>query len=203
LRIAVAWTVLSLTVAAALGVWVFVPALVGMALAWMYSAPPARLKRNGWLGNLAVGACYEGLPWVTGAALMASGVPDARVFAMAALYSLGAHGIMTLNDFKSIEGDREMGIDSLPAVLGADRAAELACVIMAGAQMVVISLLWLWHAPVFAVLVFGLLMAQFGLMGRLLAQPREKAPWYNATGTTLYVLGMLATGFALQGLHAP
>jgi chlorophyll synthase len=96
-----------------------------------------------------------------------------------------------------------MGIDSLPAVFGADVAAQLACVIMAGAQIVMIALLWLWQQPVFAILVLGVLMAQFGLMGRLLAQPREKAPWYNATGTTLYVLGMLATGFALQGLHTP
>jgi chlorophyll synthase len=180
-----------------------VPAVVGMVLAWLYSAPPARLKRNGWLGNMAVGACYEGLPWVTGAALMAGAVPDVKVFVMAALYSVGAHGIMTLNDFKSIDGDRKMGIESLPAVFGADLAAQLACVVMAGAQIVVISMLWLWHLPVFALLVFGVLMAQFGLMGRLLAQPREKAPWYNATGTTLYVLGMLAAGFALQSLHTP
>jgi chlorophyll synthase len=203
LRIAIGWTILSLIVAASIGIWVLVPALVGMALAWLYSAPPVRLKRNGWLGNAAVGACYEGLPWITGAALMGGHMPDAKVFVMAGLYSIGAHGIMTLNDFKSIDGDRKMGIDSLPAVLGADIAAQLACMVMAGAQVVVIALLALWHQPVFAILVFGLLMAQFGLMGRLLAQPREKAPWYNATGTTLYVLGMLATGFALQGLAVP
>ena len=59
--------------------------------------------------------CYEGLAWVTGAAIMAHGsLPDWRIFAIAALYSAGAHGIMTLNDFKSVEGDREMGIGSLP-----------------------------------------------------------------------------------------
>ena len=28
-------------------------------------------------------------------------------------------------------------------------------------------------------------------MLRLLRDPRRHAPWYNATGTTLYVLGML------------
>ena len=32
------------------------------------------------------------------------------VIILAALYSIGAHGIMTLNDFKSVEGDRRMGI---------------------------------------------------------------------------------------------
>ncbi len=92
-------------------------------LAWAYSAPPVRLKRNGWWGNAARAAlCYEGLAWVTGAAVMAGGaMPDARTFLLAALYSLGAHGIMTLNDFKSIEGDRQMGIGSLPVRLGVGR----------------------------------------------------------------------------------
>jgi chlorophyll synthase len=35
-------------------------------------------------------------------------------------------------------------------------------------------------------------------MGRLLARPREQAAFYNATGTTLYVLGMLVSAFALR-----
>ena len=42
------------------------------------------------------------------------------MLAVAALYSAGAHGIMTLNDFKSVEGDRRMGIGSLPVRLGVD-----------------------------------------------------------------------------------
>ena len=55
---------------------------------------------------------------------MSAGAPSWRVLLIvAALYSLGAHGIMTLNDFKSVEGDRRMGIRSLPAMLGTERAA--------------------------------------------------------------------------------
>jgi chlorophyll synthase len=37
-------------------------------------------------------------------------------------------------------------------------------------------------------------------MRRLLVNPRERAPWYNGTGVSLYVLGMLVTAFALKGL---
>jgi chlorophyll/bacteriochlorophyll a synthase len=37
-------------------------------------------------------------------------------------------------------------------------------------------------------------------MSRLLRSPRERAPWYNATGTSLYVLGMLVGAFALRSL---
>ncbi len=39
-------------------------------------------------------------------------------------------------------------------------------------------------------------------MMRLVASPRERAPWYNATGVTLYVLGMLVAAFALRGMAA-
>ena len=198
LYLACAWTGLSLLVAALIGPFAFGAALVGLALAWAYSAPPLRLKDNGWWGNAAVGLCYEGLPWFTGAAIMLGGMPGARTLGMLLLYSLGAHGIMTLNDFKSIEGDRRMGVRSLPATLGVERAVRLACLVMALPQAVVIGLLVAWDAPWHAAIVAGLLLAQIVLMGRLLAAPRERAAWYNATGTSLYVLGMLAAAVALR-----
>jgi len=198
LYIACLWTALSLTVAASLGLPVLVAAAFGLALAWAYSAPPLRLKQNGWWGNSAVAICYEGLPWFTGAAVMASSLPDARVIALALLYSLGAHGIMTLNDFKAIEGDIKMGVRSLPVQLGAARAARLACLVMAVPQFVVIGLLVAWGRPYHAATVVALLAGQFVLMARLLKDPRGQAAFYNATGTTLYVLGMLASAFALR-----
>jgi chlorophyll/bacteriochlorophyll a synthase len=199
LYIALMWTGLSLLVAAAIGWWGFAAAVLGLALAWAYSAPPVRLKQNGWWGNAAVALCYEGLPWVTGAVIMAAGaLPDPRVILVAALYSLGAHGIMTLNDFKSVEGDRRLGIGSLPVRLGVINAGRVACILMALAQAVVVALLLAWNRPVHALLVALLLLAQLVLMSRLLANPRERAPWYNATGTSLYVLGMLIGAFALR-----
>ena len=200
LAIAWAWTALSLLVAALLGVWAFGATLIGLALAWAYSAPPLRLKQNGWWGNAACGACYEGLPWITGAALMAGVLPDGRVIALAALYSFGAHGIMTLNDFKSVDGDRQTGIRSLPAQLGVSAAAKLACAMMAAPQVAAVALLALWRCPIAAAIVAALLLAQCALMPKLFADPRGRAPWYNATGTSLYVLGMLASAFALRAL---
>jgi len=199
LYIAIVWTGLSIALAATLGPLVLAAAAIGLVLAWAYSAPPLRLKKNGWWGNAAVAVSYEGLPWITGAAVMAAGaMPDMRIFVIAALYSLGAHGIMTLNDFKSIEGDRKMGIGSLPARLGPEIAARVACVVMAVPQVVVILLLLSgWGAFYHAIIVVIMLAIQLMLMIRLLDNPRELAPWYNATGVSLYVLGMLVTAFAL------
>jgi chlorophyll/bacteriochlorophyll a synthase len=129
--IAIAATIALPVVAALLGLTVLVIAVVALAVAWAYSAPPLRLKSNGWYGNSAVGLCYEGLPWFTGAAVMTGAFPDWRIVLVALLYSIGAHGIMTLNDFKSVEGDLKLGLASLPAQLGVDRAARLACWVMA------------------------------------------------------------------------
>jgi chlorophyll synthase len=200
LIIAQVWTGLSLGVALILGIWVLLAACVGLALAWAYSAPPFRLKLNGWWGNSAVAGCYEGLPWFTGAAIMTGGLPNWRILVLALLYSAGAHGIMTLNDFKSIEGDRRMGVRSVPVQLGAGNAAWLACFVMALPQLAVAGLLIAWSRPVHGAAVLALLLVQLFLMRRLLEAPAARAPWYNATGTTLYVLGMLVSAFAVSTL---
>ncbi len=198
---AIAWSLLSLLLAASLGRVVFWAALLGLALAWAYSAPPLRLKLNGWWGNLAVGISYEGLAWVTGAAVMLGGaLPSTEILLLAALYSLGAHGIMTLNDFKALEGDRAMGVRSLPVQLGPERAARVACLVMGAPQVFVIALLYDWGRPGYAAVVALLLALQILAMRHMLKDPRGRAPWYNGTGVTLYVLGMMASAVAIRSL---
>ena len=203
LYIAIAWTGVSLAVALLLGPWGFGAAALGLLLAWAYSAPPLRLKQNGWWGNAACGISYEGIAWATGAAVMAGGsLPEARSLALAALYSLGTHGIMTLNDFKSVDGDRRMGIRSLPVQLGEQRAARVACWTMALSQVGVIALLLAWGRPGHAMGVVALLAAQAVLMARFLADVRGRALWYSGFGVPLFVAGMMVSAFALRGLGA-
>jgi chlorophyll/bacteriochlorophyll a synthase len=202
LYVAIAWTLLSLVAALAIssgsGPWVFAAAAFGLLLAWAYSAPPLRLKQNGWWGNAACGLCYEGLAWITGAAVMAGGAPSLRSLILAALYSAGAHGIMTLNDFKSIGGDTRMGIGSLPVRLGPQRAAQVACWAMALPQVAVIALLVDWGQPLHAAGVAALLAIQALMMRRFLAAPVAHALWYSGFGVPLFVLGMLVSAFALR-----
>ena len=202
LGVGIAWSGLSLALAATLGVWVLGATVLGLALAWVYSAPPLRLKQRGWWGPAAVALCYEGLAWFTGAAATGGGAPDGAITLTAALYSVGAIGIMVLNDFKAVEGDRRTGVLSVPVDLGVDAAAELACLIMGAPQVVVVALLLTWGQPLAAGAVALSLAVQARLMLRLLRDPAGRAPWYNATGTSLYVLGMLAAAFGLAAhLH--
>ena len=201
LYIASGWTVLSMLVALLLGPWGFGATLVGLVLAWAYSAPPVRLKLNGWYGNAACGLCYEGLAWVTGAAVMAGGViPDARSLALAGLYSLGAHGIMTLNDFKAVDGDRQMGVRSLPVQLGIVPAARSASWTMAIPQLVVIGLLSHWGCPGHAAVIAGLLVVQGVMMNWFVAEPSKRALYYSGFGVPLFVAGMMVSAFALRSL---
>jgi chlorophyll synthase len=203
LYLALIWTAVSLLLAWVLGPWVFGASLIGMALAWAYSAPPFRLKGNGWWGNLAVGFSYEGLAWVTGAAVMLGGaMPDWRILALAVLYSIGAHGIMTLNDFKAIEGDKQMNVRSLPVQLGVDGAARLASIVMAVPQAIVIALLFAWDKPAHGIAVGVVLLIQLLLMVRFLQSPRERATWFSGLGVSVYVTGMMISAFAVRGLLA-
>ena len=198
---AIFWTTLAAIWGAALGFWVGLATLLGLGLAWAYSAPPSRLKRNGWWGATAVGFSYEGLAWVTGAAVFLGGaLPPWPVLVMAGLYSIGAHGIMTLNDFKSVAGDRALGLRSLPAVYGLRKSAVIACWFMAVPQIIVVACLAYftayWQAAIVGLLIVGQLFA----MGRLVREPEALAPWYNGTGVSAYVSGMMVTATALPGL---
>jgi chlorophyll synthase len=200
LWIALAMTVLSLAVGLLLGPWGFGATVVGVLAAWAYSAEPVRLKRSGIFGPGLVGLCYEGLPWFTGAAVLSAGAPAAPVIVMALFYALGAHGIMTLNDFKALEGDRQMGVNSLPVTLGPERAARIACWVMVVPQIAVIALLFMWDRPWHALAIVAVLIGQVAAMQVLLRDPKARAPWYNGVGVSLYVSGMMITAFGIRTL---
>jgi chlorophyll synthase len=201
LRIALLWTLLSIVAAIPLGIVGMLAVDIALLFAWAYSAPPFRFKQNGWIGNAAVGVTYEGLAWVTGAVvLLGGGLPSGRVLALAALYSLGAHGIMTLNDYKAMEGDRRMGIRSLPVALGALRAGWVLCTVMIVPQLVVIGLLVAWGATWHPYAIAALVLTQSGLMWHFLRAPVARALFLSAIGVPFYVWGMMVAAFALRSL---
>jgi chlorophyll synthase len=141
---------------------------------------------------------------VTGAAVMVGGaLPDTRILMLAALYSAGAHGIMTLNDFKSVDGDRQTGVGSLPVRLGVDNAGRVASLAMALPQAVVVALLFSWDRPWHAAGVSLLLAVQVAMMVRFLKNPSERALWLSAVGVNFFVLGMLVAAFAVRTLVVP
>ena len=197
LWIAIGFSIISLLIGWFLGTWGFIATVVGVICAWIYSAEPIRLKKSGVVWPIVVGFCYEGLPWFTGAAVLSIGIPKPETIILALLFAFGAFGIMTLNDFKAVEGDKRTGIRSLPVTLGEIPAAKIACATMITPQVVVILLLFWWNLPAYATIIIIVLTLQTFAMRRLLRDPRVFAPWYNGTGVTLYVSGMMISAIAI------
>ena len=90
-----------------------------------------------------------------------------------------------------------MGIRSLPAQLGCEQAAKVACLFMLLPQLAVIALLLHLQLAPYAAAVTVVVVAQCLAMKRLLSDPKELAPWYNATGVSLFVLGMMSAALGL------
>ncbi len=102
---------------------VFLLALGGSLVSYIYSAPPLKLKQNGWLGNYALGASYIALPWWAGQALFGKLTIVTALLTLA--YSLSGLGIAVINDFKSVEGDSKLGLNSLPVIFGIKKASRI------------------------------------------------------------------------------
>lgn len=190
--------VLGVSFALYLGQSVLVAVIVGIVLAYAYSAPPFRAKRNGWIGNTLVAISYEGLAWIAGH--LAFGELTQATILAAMLYSFGTHGIMSINDYKSIDGDKRGGINTIPVLLGPQRAAWLIIFTMNVAQIGVITAFLLWGELLFAIVIFGVLLVQLPLQRRFVQQPLEYYLKFSAIGVTFFVWGMIFTAVGIRGL---
>lgn len=171
-------------------------AIGGAFLAYIYSAPPLKLKKNGWLGNYALGASYIALPWWTGHALF--GEMNWTIAILTLFYSLAGLGIAVVNDFKSVEGDRQLGLNSLPVMFGLGTAAWI-CVLMidifqAGIAGYLVSI----NQNLYAAILMLLIIPQITFQDMyFLRNPLENDVKYQASAQPFLVLGMLVAGLAL------
>lgn len=171
-------------------------AVIGSFLAYIYSAPPLKLKQNGWLGSYALGASYIAFPWWTGHALF--GDLNLAIVLLTLFYSLAGLGIAVVNDFKSVEGDRQFGLQSLPVMFGV-RAAAWICVLMidvfqAGIAAYLISI----HENLYATILILLIVPQITFQDMyFLRDPLANDVKYQASAQPFLVLGMLVAGLAL------
>ena len=171
-------------------------ALGGSLVSYIYSAPPLKLKQNGWLGNYALGASYIALPWWAGHALF--GDLTWQIVVLTLFYSLAGLGIAVVNDFKSVEGDRQMGLKSLPVMFGVTTAAWICVVAIDLFQGGVAAYLMAIHQNLYAVLLVLLIIPQITFQDMyFLRNPLENDVKYQASAQPFLVLGMLVTGLAL------
>ena len=180
-----------------LGSLIFFATIIGVLAAWLYSLEPIRLKRSAIFGPGVVAICYEGLPWFTGAAIFTISLPNKEVLIVLSLYALGAHGIMTMNDFKATKGDKLLGINSLPVILGRKPATIVACLIMLFPQLIVMSLFYFWGSLILAITLAVCVLLQSLSMIFLVRDPEKNTPLFNMTGVLLYIAGMMLSANGL------
>jgi chlorophyll synthase len=195
--------VAGLGVAFALDVWaghefptITAIAVGGAFLGYIYSAPPLKLKRNGWLGGYALGASYITIPWCTGHALF--GDLNWTIVILTLIYSLSGLGISIVNDFKSVEGDRQLGLKSLPVMFGITTAAWICVLAIDIFQMGIAAYLISIHENLYATILIFLVIPQIVFQDMyFLRDPLKNDVKYQASAQPFLVLGMLVTGLAL------
>jgi chlorophyll/bacteriochlorophyll a synthase len=155
-----------------------------------------KLKQNGWLGSYALGASYITLPWCTGQALF--GDLSSTIVILTMFYSLAGLGIAIVNDFKSVEGDRQLGLKSLPVVFGITIAAWICVVTIDLFQGLIAAYLVSIHENLYAAILVLLIIPQITLQDMyFLRDPVTNDVKYQASAQPFLVLGMLVTGLAL------
>lgn len=171
-------------------------ALGGSFISFIYSAPPLKLKQNGWLGNYALGASYIALPWWAGQALF--GELSWATAALTLAYSLAGLGIAVVNDFKSVEGDKALGLQSLPVVFGVKKASWISAAMIDIFQIAMVVALVVLGQHLAAVLLTLLIIPQITFQDIwLLRDPVLFDVKYQASAQPFLVIGMLVTALAL------
>jgi chlorophyll synthase len=114
------------------------------------------------------------------------------------LYSIAGLGIAIVNDFKSIEGDRAMGLNSLPVAFGVDKAKWICAGSVTVTQLGVAAYLFSLNEPVYAAILLGLILPQMYFQSTLLlTDPIENDVKYQASAQPFLVFGILATALCV------
>jgi len=174
----------------------------GSFISYIYSAPPLKLKQNGWAGNYALGSSYITLPWLAGQACF--GEFDWQIVVLTMLYSIGGLGIAIVNDFKSIEGDRALGLNSLPVAFGIDTAKYLCVGSIDLTQLGVAAYLYSIGEKPYAFTLLAFILPQiYGQVKFLLPDPINNDVKYQAVAQPFFVFGLLCAGLAIGHHNSP
>ena len=175
---------------------VFLLALGGSFVSYIYSAPPLKLKQNGWLGNYALGASYIALPWWAGQALFGKLTPITAILTLA--YSLSGLGIAVINDFKSVEGDKKLGLNSLPVIFGIKSASRISAALIDIFQLAMVIVLISIGQNLASVILVLLVIPQITFQDMwLLRDPLKYDVKYQASAQPFLITGMLITALAI------
>ncbi len=198
------WSLLSVLVGYLIHPLIGLYVVIGIINAHLYSANPIKLKKRLWAGNIIVAVSYLVIPWIAGEIAynpeftLQSLYPSLVV---AILFTISSTGTMTINDFKSVEGDRQIGVRTLPVAFGDRNAAIIAAVLINTGQLMAAAYMLMLGQPVFAMIVALLIIPQFYLQFGLVRSPKTMDVRYNAIAQNFLVAGMLVCALAIKNFR--
>jgi chlorophyll synthase len=114
------------------------------------------------------------------------------------IYSLAGLGIAIVNDFKSVEGDRTLGLKSLPVMFGIGTAAWICVAMIDTFQIGIAGYLVSLHENLYASILGLLIIPQIVFQDMyFLRDPLKNDVKYQASAQPFLVLGMLVAGLAM------
>ena len=198
------WSLLSVLVGYLIHPLIGLYVVIGIVNAHLYSANPIKLKKRLWAGNIIVAVSYLVIPWIAGEIAynpeftLQSLLPSLIV---ATLFTVSSTGTMTINDFKSVEGDRQIGVRTLPVVFGEKNAAIIAAVLINVGQFMAAAYMLMLGQNIFALIVALLIIPQFLLQFSLVRSPKTMDVRYNAIAQNFLVAGMLVCALAIKNFR--
>lgn len=117
-------------------------AILGLILSVIYSIPPIKLKKHYWLGPPAVGLGYVSMSWIAGHLIFTDITWPSAIVAW--INGGMATGLLFLNDIKSIDGDRQHGLNSLTVTLGVKRSLLVAYAVINFFEVLLLILALIW-----------------------------------------------------------
>lgn len=114
------------------------------------------------------------------------------------MYSIAGLGVAIVNDFKSIEGDRALGLQSLPVAFGVEKAKWICALSVSLTQLGVAAYLYSIGETTYAAILMALILPQMYFQATLLLpDPIENDVKYQASAQPFLVFGILATALAV------
>ena len=195
------WSLLSVVVGYLIHPLIALYVVIGIVNAHLYSANPIKLKKRLWAGNIIVAVSYLVIPWIAGEIAYNPEFTLQSIFPsliVATLFTVSSTGTMTINDFKSVDGDRQIGVRTLPVAFGEKNAAITAAILINVGQLMAAVYMLMMGQNTYALIVTLLIIPQFLLQFGLVKSPKTMDVRYNAIAQNFLVAGMLVCALAIR-----
>lgn len=178
-----------------LGTGIFGLALASVFIALAVNAPPLRLRRQTWWNGLFHGIGAVALPWVIGHLPHAALTVNSGI--LAGLFAFGAMGLQIMAGLTDAEREREAGIRSFAALLGAEVGALVAALLVNTAILGAAILCYDSNALLASAMLSGLFAVTLAVQSSRLWRGSIRDRWPVGVVHGLYMGSLLIAGGAI------